>query len=179
MSVFDDAFESTVKLEGAYSNHDGARGGATAYGITEAVARKEGYTGAMSELPLETAKAIYRDRYWKPLRLEAVAEVSQPIALKLFDTGVNMGIGTAAGFLQRTLNALNRLGSDYPDISVDGVIGPKTVTALVSFINKRKPQGETVMLKAISSLQGARYIEIAESREQNEAFVFDWLANRV
>ncbi|MEV0537586.1 putative peptidoglycan-binding domain-containing protein [Kitasatospora sp. NPDC050463] len=46
-------------------------------------------------------------------------------------------------------------------------------------MGKRKPEGETVVLKAISSLQGARYVEIAESREQNEAFVFDWLANRV
>ncbi len=40
MSAFDDAFEVTVKLEGA-----------NAYGITEDVARAEGYTGAMSELP--------------------------------------------------------------------------------------------------------------------------------
>ncbi|MFI9332183.1 glycoside hydrolase family 108 protein [Kitasatospora sp. NPDC052868] len=172
MSAFDDAFESTVKLEAA-------SGDRAAYGITEAVARKEGYTGAMSDLPLETAKTIYLDRYWKPLRLEAIAEVSQPLALKLFDTGVNMGIGTAAKFLQRSLNALNQQQADYPDMTVDGAIGPKTVTALRAFIDKRKPLGETVLLKAISSLQGARYIEIAESRDQNEKFIFGWLANRV
>lgn len=179
MSAFDDAFESTVKREEASGEHSADRGGATAYGITEAVARKEGYTGAMSELPLETAKEIYQHRYWRPLRLEAIAEVSQPVALKLFDTAVSMGVGSAAKFLQRSLNALNRQQADYQDMTVDGAIGPKTVAAFHSFITKRKPQGEMVMLKAISSLQGARYIEIAESRDQNEAFVFDWLATRV
>ncbi|WP_282688624.1 MULTISPECIES: putative peptidoglycan-binding domain-containing protein [unclassified Streptomyces] len=173
MSAFDDAFESTVKLEAASGDN------ATAYGITEAVGRKEGYMGAMSELPLETAKKIYQDRYWRPLQLDHIAEVSQPVALKLFDTGVNMGIGTAAKFLQRSLNALNRQQADYPDMRVDGAIGPKTVAAFRAFIDKRKPQGETVLLKAISSLQGARYIEIAESREENEKYIFGWLATRV
>jgi len=48
-----------------------------------------------------------------------------------------------------------------------------------SFVNKRKQQGETVILKALGCLQGARYIELAEKREQNEAFVIGWLANRV
>lgn len=168
MSAFDDAFEATAKLEGA-----------TAYGITEAVARAEGYTGAMSELSMEKAREIYQKRYWGPLRLDAIAEVSQPVAMKLFDTGVNMGIGTAAKFLQRSLNALNRQGADYPDMTVDGAVGPKTAMAFKKFIDKRKPQSEAVILKAISSLQGARYIEIAESREQNEAFVFNWLAIRV
>lgn len=133
----------------------------------------------MSELPLEKAKEIHQKRSWEPLRLDTIAEVSQPVALKLFDIGVHMGTGPAAKFLQRSLNALNRQGAEYPDVTLDGAIGPKTVTAFRKFMDKRKPQGETVILKAISSLQGARYIEIAESREQNEAFVFDWLATRV
>ncbi len=179
MAAFDEAFEHTVKLEGGYSNHAADRGGATNYGITEAVARAEGYIGPMSALPLSTVKAIYQRRYWNSLRLDAIAELSKPIALKLFDIGVNMGRGTSAKFLQRTLNALNRQQVDYLDMVVDGVIGAKTITAFTIFMNKRKQQGEVVLLKAFSSLQGARYIELAESREQNEAFVFGWLANRV
>jgi lysozyme family protein len=35
------------------------------------------------------------------------------LAAELLDTGVNMGTGTATGFLQRALNALNRNGRDY------------------------------------------------------------------
>lgn len=59
MTAFDDAFEHTVgqvTLDGGYSAD---HGGATAYGITEAVARKEGYVGPMLSLPLATAKSIY------------------------------------------------------------------------------------------------------------------------
>ncbi|MGW9122970.1 putative peptidoglycan-binding domain-containing protein [Streptomyces sp. NPDC055663] len=90
-----------------------------------------------------------------------------------------MGNGTAAKFLQRVLNVLNRQQADYPDMTVDGAIGPKTVTAFTTFMGKRKAEGETALLKAFSSLQGARYIELAENREQNEVFVFSWLVNRV
>lgn len=36
-----------------------------------------------------------------------------------------------------------------------------------------------MLLKAISSLQGARYIEIAEQREKNETFVFNRLATSI
>lgn len=179
MTAFDEAFEHTVGLEGGYSNHADDRGGATNYGITEAVARENGYTGSMKELTKEKAKEIYQRRYWKPLHLDDIAQFSKPVALKLFDIAVNMGIGTAGKFLQRTLNALNRQQADYPDMTVDGAVGAKTVSAFTTFMNKRKQQGETVILKAFSSLQGARYIELAENREQNEAFVFGWLANRV
>ncbi len=174
MNAFDDAFDHTVRLEG-----DPADGDATAYGITETVARKEGYTGAMSELSLDQAKEIHQRSYWSPLRLDSVAAISRPVAMKLFDTAVSMGAGTAAKFLQRSLSALNRKQADYPDMVVDGKIGPKTMTAFTTFINKRTAGSESVMLKALASLQGARYIEMAETSEQNEAFVFDRLASRV
>ncbi|MFJ1597239.1 glycoside hydrolase family 108 protein [Streptomyces sp. NPDC088261] len=179
MTAFDKAFEVTVSLYGGSSNHAADRGGATNYGITEAVARENGYTGAMGDLPLEKAKEIYQRRYWSPLRLDGVAGASEPIALKLFDIAVNMGGGTAAQFLQRVLNVLNRQQADYPDMTVDGAIGPKTVSAFTTFMTKRTAEGEMAVLKALTSLQGARYIELAENREQNEAFVFGWLVNRV
>ncbi|WP_446039228.1 putative peptidoglycan-binding domain-containing protein [Streptomyces sp. SID1121] len=66
----------------------------------------------------------------------------KPIALKLFDVAVNMGGGTAAKFLQRVLNVLNRRQADYPDMTVDGAIGPKTVSAFTAFMTKRTADGE-------------------------------------
>nr|WP_237530575.1 putative peptidoglycan-binding domain-containing protein [Streptomyces sp. SID3212] len=74
---------------------------------------------------------------------------------------------------------MNRRQADYPDMTVDGAIGPKTVSAFTAFMIKRTADGEMAVLKALTSLQGARYIELAENREQNEAFVFGWLVNRV
>lgn len=178
-SPFDKSFAHVVGVEGGYSDHPDDRGGKTKYGITEAVAREEGWTGSMRDLPLDFAKSVYRKRYWNVLRLDEVAAISESVAHELFDTGVNMGTGTAGKFLQRSLNALNRQGTDYADISVDGAVGPKTVAALRAFFAKRGKAGESVLLKALNCLQGARYIELAEQRQANESFVFGWLSNRV
>ena len=68
---------------------------------------------------------------------DRVAEVAPELAEELFDTGINMGTGTAIGFLQRALNALNRNGRDYADLAVDRRIGPATLGALDAFLRKR------------------------------------------
>ena len=64
MSKFDDAFEIIVGSEGGYSNDPNDPGGATRFGITEAVARANGYEGDMKDLPLDKAKSIYKAKYW-------------------------------------------------------------------------------------------------------------------
>ena len=94
----------------------------------------------------------------------------------------SIGMGksaVAAMFLQRSLNALNRQGRDWPDLMVDGAVGPASLQALRGLRAVRGPAGEAVLIKALNSLQGARYIEIAESRPRNESFVFGWLSSRV
>lgn len=167
-----------IEREGGYVDHPADRGGPTRYGITEAVARANGYAGAMRALPREVAAAIYRRLYWQRPGYDRVAEKAPRLAEELFDTAVNMGPETASGFLQRALNALNRDGRDYPDIAVDRRIGPATLGALAGFLKARGPGGEAVLLKAIDALQGERYVRLAEQRPANEAFLYGWLANR-
>lgn len=180
MTAFEEAFEKVIIKEGGYSNNPADKGGQTMYGITERVARANGFTDAMRNLSLDDAAAIYKRQYWDVLRLDEIGAVSLRIAEELFDTGVNMGVATAGKFLQRALNALNRQAADYPDLTVDGVLGPVTVDALKSFLYRRdKQQSETVMLSALNCLQAARYIEIAEADRTQEAFVYGWLRNRV
>ena len=177
--TIDALIDAVLDREGGYSNHPADRGGETIYGITAAVARENGYSGAMRGLPLDDARAIYRRLYWLRPRFDAVAERAPAIAAELFDTGVNMGPPVAVALLQRALNALNRGASDYPDMPVDGRIGPATLTALSAFLARRSNQGETVLLKAIQALQGERYVALAEERPANEAFLYGWLANRI
>ena len=110
---------------------------------------------------------------------DKIAETAPKLAQELFDTGVNMGTGTATGFLQRALNALNRDGTDYGDIVVDRLIGPATVLALGTLLRKRGKSGEDVLLKAVEALQGAHYVRLAETRPSQEAFLYGWLANRI
>ncbi|MET0249810.1 MAG: glycosyl hydrolase 108 family protein [Sphingobium sp.] len=171
--------DEVIAREGGYSNHPADRGGATNMGITQAVARAEGYGSDMRALPRSVAERIYRRLYWERPGYAFVAELAPGIAAEMFDTGVNMGTPVASFFLQRALNALNRNQADYADIDTDRVVGPKTLGALGAFIRLRGRQGETVLLKAMEAMQGERYIALAESRPANEAFLYGWLANRI
>lgn len=177
--LFDRLVEPLIGREGGYSDNPADSGGETMFGITKAVARENGYAGPMAAMTRDQAKAIYRAKFWAKPGLYLVAPLSPRIAEELLDTGVNAGTGTAGIFLQRALNALNRGGVDYPDLKVDGGIGPATAGALKAFLAKRGTAGEAVMLKALNCLQGARYVELAEAREKDEAFVYGWIANRV
>ena len=115
----------------------------------------------------------------RPPGFNSVATILPAIAAELFDTGVNMGPQVAAGFLQRSLNVLNRQGHDWADLPVDRHIGPATLDALSRLRAVRGAAGEAALLKALNALQGARYIELAEGRAANESFLFGWLASRV
>ena len=171
--------DGVIGREGGYSNHPADRGGPTRWGVTEQVARAYGYRGDMRQLPRETAASIYIARYWTEPNFHLVAERYEKVAEELFDTGINMGTVIAGKFLQRALNALNRGASDYPDIGTDGRLGTISLAALDSYKRKRGAQGEAVLLRALDALQGARYVDLAEQNQSQEAFLYGWLANRV
>jgi lysozyme family protein len=166
--------------EGGFVNNKKDSGGATKYGITEAVARANGYTGNMKDLPRELAVSIYEKEYWKPLNLDLIAIISPMVAEELFDTSVNCGIGTAAQWFQLVLNAFNRQGIYYPDLIVDGKVGKFTVNCFKDYMNHRAHlRGEKVMLKALNCLQGAHYIKLAALREKDKEFVYGQIDKRV
>jgi lysozyme family protein len=171
--------EDVIEREGGYVNHPADRGGPTRWGITRTVAIQQGYTGDMRDLPQSDAAAIYRRLYWVSPGYAQVEEYAPKLAAELFDSGINMGTGTATGFLQRALNALNRSGKDYRDIQVDRRIGPSTLSALQAFLAVRGKAGETILIKAVEALQGAYYLRLAETRPSQEAFLYGWLANRI
>jgi len=174
-----DLIHEVIEKEGGYSNHQNDSGGETNFGITVRVARKNGYTGEMRDMPRSTAESIYESLYWYDPGFYDVSAVSMPIARELFDTGINMGVSKAAEFLQVALNAFNRQGKDYADIAEDGDVGPQTIKALTAYRSRRGAEGERVLLVALNCLQGARYIDLSRIRQKDEAFVYGWLANRV
>lgn len=175
----DSLIDEVIAREGGYSNHPADRGGPTRYGITQAVARANGFAGDMRAFPRAHAEAIYRKLYWHVPGFDRVAPRAPIVAAELFDTAVNMGVATACRFLRRALNALNRGASDYPDIPTTGLIDAALETALRGFMAKRGTAGEQVLLKALEALQGERYVALAEGRPGNEAFLYGWLANRI
>lgn len=120
---FDEAFHHLLGHEGAYSNHPDDPGGETMWGITKVVARENGYEGLMKDLPVETAKVIYKAKYWNAVRAEELPPV---IRYAVFDAAVNSGPGTSIRWLQEAVGA-----------TPDGVLGPKTFAA----INELNPDG--------------------------------------
>ena len=177
--MIDDLIDAVIEREGGFSDHPADRGGATRWGVTEAVARANGYAGDMRQFGRAAAVAIYRRLYWVRPGFDRIAERAPQVAAELFDTGINMGPAVATGFLQRALNALNRGATDYPDVMLDGRIGPETLAALDRFLAFRKASGQAVLVKAIEALQGERYLALAERRPANEAFLYGWLSNRI
>ena len=177
--TIEDLIDGLIEREGGFVDHPADRGGATCFGITQAVARAHGFAGPMAMLPRAEAAAIYRRLYWDRPRFDAIAKRTPRIAAELFDTGANMGPAVAATFLQRALTALNRTARDYSDLTPDGRIGPQTLAALDAFLKLRGSGGETVLLRALEALQGERYLRLAERRPANEAFLYGWLANRI
>lgn len=113
MSDFERALTAVLTVEGDYSDDAHDPGGKTRFGITEAVARANGYTGEMRQLPREVADAIYRKDYWAPCHCDALP---WPLSLYVFDAAVNQGVQPAIKMLQRALDTVQ-----------DGVFGPTTL----------------------------------------------------
>lgn len=167
-----------ISKEKGFVDHPSDRGGPTNFGITEAVARMNGYRGNMSEMPRDFAAKVYSSRYISGPKFDMVSRASDIVGAELIDTGVNMGPATAAIFFQRLLNAFNAQGSKYPDMFVDGQIGQVTLQAFKAFLAWRGEEGAVNMAKALNHVQGARYLDIAEANKSQEDFLYGWIANR-
>ena len=112
---FDQAFHKLLGHEGGFVDHKSDPGGATNWGVTQAVARQNGYTGHMRDFPVEQAKAIYKRQYWDAVRADDLPPL---IRYAVFDACVNSGAKQAIKWLQRAIGATD-----------DGVIGGQTLAA--------------------------------------------------
>ncbi|MFW2541631.1 holin-associated N-acetylmuramidase [Primorskyibacter sp. 2E107] len=120
--------EEIVAREGGYVNDPDDPGGATKYGVTIHTMRRlgldlDGDGGVTAEdvkrLSREQAVEIFLQHYFLRPR---IAELPAPLHVTVFDMYVNAG-ANAVKILQRLL-----IDMDEP-VSVDGVIGPRTIAA--------------------------------------------------
>jgi lysozyme family protein len=112
---FNQALAIVLKHEGGYVNHPSDPGGETNYGITKAVAQRNGYHGDMRAIPMDVVARIYRKDYWDAVRAD---ELPAAVRYAIFDGAVNSGPGQAAKWLQRAVG-----------VADDGKIGPMTLAA--------------------------------------------------
>ena len=198
MARFQPAYNKTQGHEGGYSNVSTDRGGETWKGIArkrhpdwsgwEIIDQyRESYPQNFKlhlnqDANLETLVfSFYKEEFWDVMKLDQVN--SQGIAEELFDTGVNQGAGTAAKFLQRSINLLNKNQLVCPDIDDDGGIGRITLGALnkvmAHYVRYGEGEIERAFLKAINGLQFERYKDICEDDPTQEANFFGWVRNRI
>ncbi len=164
--------------EDGFVDHPDDRGGPTRWGVTEFVARENGWRGEMKEFPLSLARKIYYRRYVAEPKFDAVVELNAAVGTELIDTGVNMGPAVAALSLQRWLNGFNFAGK-YQELFVDGRVGPATLDALQRFLTWRGKDSELVLLRGLNSVQGAGYLSIAEKDQTQRKFLYGWMMHRV
>lgn len=167
---------SVFAMEGGFVNNPRDPGGATNHGVTENVARAHGYSGSMQALPKETAEQIYIKDYIEKPGFLPLIEISPAVGHKLVDAGVNVGPARPARWLQTSLNAVNRGGKDYPAISIDGQIGPGTVSAYRSLVRVRGPvQACQIVLKLLDAQQAQHYMSLTHLN----TFTPGWVMNRI
>jgi len=167
--AFKKAFEIIIGNEGGYVNDPLDRGGETKYGIT-----KRWYPDIdIKNLTLDEARQIYWGDYWthRKLDMRQINEFDPKLAIELFDTAVNQGVPTAAKYLQKSLNLLNRNQKLFDDMKVDGWAGNTTFRCL----NKLKPYDKPALLKCVNGLQFMRYYTIVDDDPIQEINFAGWM----
>jgi len=160
-------------VEGPYVNDPRDPGGETNHGVTVAVARDHGFTGPMRELTRSRAEQIYFDGYVVPFL--AVLEHSAPTAEEAVDSGVNAGTARAARWFQESLNLLNNDGRDYPDVDVDGRIGPATQAAYAALRRRRGDELACVLLIRLMDAKQAQHYASLDM----ERYMVGWVRTRI
>lgn len=180
MADFKTALKVTSRNEGGYANVTGDKGGETYRGIARNFwGYWEGWLiidRYKLETPLnlldsklaqdttlqEYVDTFFKKNFWDRARLDEVN--SQEIANELYDTGVNFAPGRAVRMLQEAINLTRK---DL-QVTVDGLIGPKTIEAANTHSS---PQ---YLYKMLNVLQGEAYIEIVRRDPTQEKFLKGW-----
>jgi len=152
------ALEYTLDWEGGFSDREDDPGGRTQYGINE---RNHPEAWVDGPPTVEDAHDIYRRSYWSPLRCGDIRD--QRVGSYVFDTGVNQGISVAAHLLQRSVNLLDR-----DRLSVDGVVGPKTLEGT----NDQDPDR---LIHVLVAYRADHHRHLAENRSRFRTFLYGWL----
>lgn len=189
MANFNDAFEKTAAIEGGYIFDPDDAGGETYKGIsrrfnplwkgweiiddlkqTNRRKRKFDKLFEQDEILQDKVRLSYKQLYWDRFWGDEIPQ--QEIAEELFDTAVNMGVHRAVGFLQESLNLLNRNQKNYRDIVQDGLFGRKTLKALEAYLKIDKLM---YLIKIMNILQGMHYIEYMRKNPVQEKYARGWL----
>lgn len=178
-NAFNKALAETLKHEGGYAFVGGHE---TYKGIDRTWWPSwEGWTavdywkaGELNEFERDNVlrgevERFYEANFWDRFQGDAVAEISENVAIELFDTAVNIGVSFAVRFLQTALNMQNQMGKVYADISVDGKLGRGTLNTLKRYLETQPGNREDNERILLNCMNGEQYIYY-KSNAQHERF---------
>jgi lysozyme family protein len=183
---FDLAFSVTLAHEGGYANDPDDRGGETYKGIARVhhpkwsgwrIIDKEKGTNK-SKFPEclkgnqkldEEVKSYYKEHFWQKYKADRVCELSELLAVELFDSCVNSG-SHGVRFLQEALNDVAK-SRGLKALKVDGVLGEVTFATLDALLPKYGDQ----IYKLANHYQAKHYTTICENDESQYKYLMGWL----
>lgn len=148
MLDFDEIFDRVIGHEAGYQCHPGDPGNWTSGKVSEGELKGTKYGIAANTYPgleikgltQDKAKEIYRRDWWDALCL---GDFRPAMAYQMFDAAINHGMPNASRMLQRAIG-----------VQDDGIIGPKTIVALVSYTEE-----DALMLFLAERLEFFTYLE--------------------
>jgi lysozyme family protein len=168
MSCFDDAIEVVLRHEGGFENNVNDPGGATNFGVSARWLHSKGLLEQLEEgdktqdevmairsMTKEQAMGFYKAYFWDFYKYQNLQ--AQPVATKLFDTGVNLGPSRAHKILQGILG-----------LPQDGVLGPKSFAEA----NAMSP---SVLIVNFQSAQAQFYRYLVAKNPKLGVFLAGWL----
>lgn len=187
MSYFDEAFKPFAVTEGIFSDHESDPGGETYRGISrywfpgwEGWPIVDKYKADFRRMPHNVLnnlnhliRTFYKSTFWDRIHGDEIAAIDKQISIKLFDTAAHRSVETGIEILQKSLNLLNLNASIYPDLLVDGKLGPITKRTLERYMASRPGSIEINrgrLLKVWSIIQGWHAIKQMHANPEKEVF---------
>lgn len=148
--VFLDAFRWILHAEGG-GKLVSDTGGLTRFGISQ----RAFPTLDIENLTQEQAQRIYLEHYWRPIKGNALPPA---LALCLFDAAVNLGVPQAVRLLQTVLR----------NVTVDGVMGPETVSAAKMYLPRLE------LVAQLLRLRSSWYNDLSAKSEKHAKYNYGW-----
>lgn len=197
MADFLKAYEPVAQFEGGWCNVKGDAGGETYAGIARAFfptwpgwafidaakahpSFRQGalaFSRHLAAIPglQDMVTDWYRVEWWDRMGL---ARFPQAVANEIFEQSINLGRGGAGRYLQRLCNSLNydkrKDARLFPDLIEDGAVGPKTLAALATVLDRRA--SDAAVVHALNCLQGAHYVGLGAKNFQHRLFMDGWMS---
>jgi lysozyme family protein len=154
-----EVLDALIKSEGGYVHHASDRGGPTNMGITLSTLRrwrsKSVSIDDVKALSRDEALTIYREQYFQKTKIDQLPTTLQAAVL---DDAVLSGPVIAIKTLQRHI----------PDVKVDGIIGPQTLS-LATGVSSRE------LLANLARSRVERYCRIAQRDTSQVVFLVGWV----